>query len=101
MPDMYINGFERHQQIHPGAENHIENQPSPSNGYQIRVKDHLDPCWAEWFDGWELTNLENDEFLLCRTRVDQSALHGVLNKIRDLNLTLVSVTGIAENDDPI
>ncbi len=60
--------------------------------YQIRVKDHLETYWFAWFEGWEITNLENGEVLLSNPRVDHSALHGVLNKIRDLNLSLISVT---------
>jgi len=64
--------------------------------YEIRVKNHLDPCWHDWFDGWEITNLEDGEVLLTNASVDQSALHGALNKIRDLNLTLISVTQIPE-----
>ncbi len=60
-------------------------------GYEIRVKDHLDPCWWRWFEGWSLTNLNDGEVILRRSNVDQSALHGALNKIRDLNLTLLSV----------
>lgn len=63
--------------------------------YEIRVKNHLDPCWHDWFDGWEITNLEAGEVLLTNASVDQSALHGTLNKIRDLNLTLISVTQIS------
>jgi len=62
------------------------------SGYEIRVKDHLETYWLEWFEGWSITNLENGEVLLSKSRVDQSALHGALNKIRDLNLTLLSVT---------
>jgi hypothetical protein len=60
--------------------------------YEIRVTNHLDPCWQQWFDGWSLTNLGNGEVSLRRSNVDQSALHGALNKIRDLNLTLLSVS---------
>ena len=60
-------------------------------GYEIRVKDHLDPCWWHWFEGWTVTNLDNGEVSLNNASVDQSALHGALNKIRDLNLTLLSV----------
>lgn len=63
--------------------------------YEIRVKNHLDPCWRDWFDGWTITNLEDGEVLLTNASVDQSALHGTLNKIRDLNLTLISVTQIS------
>lgn len=62
--------------------------------YEIRVKNHLDACWQQWFEGWTLTNLSNGEVFLYRSGVDQSSLHGALNKIRDLNLTLLSVTRI-------
>ena len=61
--------------------------------YEIRVRDHLDTSWADWFDGWEITNLEGGDILLTSTTADQSALHGALNKIRDLNLKLISVVG--------
>jgi hypothetical protein len=69
-----------------------QNSCSGKAGYEIRVKDHLDTYWFEWFEGWTVTNLENGEVLLACARVDQSKLHGTLNKIRDLNLTLISVT---------
>jgi hypothetical protein len=66
--------------------------PCPSGtAYEIRVKDHLETYWFEWFEGWTVTNLEDEEVLLSSTSVDQSGLHGALNKIRDLNLTLLSV----------
>jgi hypothetical protein len=60
-------------------------------GYEIRIKDHLETYWFEWFEGWSVTNLENGEVLLKSLSVDQSKLHGALNKVRDLNLTLLSV----------
>jgi hypothetical protein len=60
--------------------------------YEIRIKNHLEDRWAEWFDGWTITNLENGEVLLSRINPDQASIHGVLNKIRDLNLQLISVT---------
>jgi len=59
--------------------------------YEIRLKDHLETHWASYFEGWSIENLENGELLLCNAHVDQAGLHGVLNKIRDLNLTLISV----------
>lgn len=65
-------------------------------GYEIKIQDHLETYWYEWFDGWEICNLENGEVLLRSAGVDQSALHGALNKIRDLNLTLLSVIRISE-----
>jgi hypothetical protein len=61
-------------------------------GYEIRVKDHLDTWWWHWFEGWTITNLEDGEVLLSHENADQSALHGALNKVRDLNLNLLSVT---------
>jgi hypothetical protein len=67
-------------------------------GYEIRVKDHLETYWFEWFEGWSVTNLENGEVMLKSDQVDQSKLHGTLNKIRDLNLTLLSVTCVQADD---
>jgi len=63
------------------------------------VRDHLDPHWGTWFEDWTITNLENGEVLLPSTRVDQFGLHGALNRIRDLSLTIISVVQIqAERD---
>ena len=70
-------------------------------GYEIRVRDHLETYWLSWFEGWSVTNLENGEFLVKSTGVDQSKLHGVLNKIRDLNLTLLGVRCIPADENPI
>jgi hypothetical protein len=61
------------------------------SAYEIRVQDHLDTHWNAFFEGWSLHNLENGEVLLTNPNIDQAGLHGVLNKIRDLNLTLLSV----------
>jgi hypothetical protein len=63
-------------------------------GYEIRVRDHLDPCWYAWFEGWTITNLVDGEVLLRNPVADRSGLHGALNKIRDLNLILISVAQI-------
>ncbi len=60
--------------------------------YEIKVKGHLDPCWSEWFMGVKLTYLEGNETLLSGPLADQAALHGILERIRDLNLKLISVT---------
>ena len=59
--------------------------------YEIRVKGHLDGRWSEWFDGLTIANVENGDAVLSGEIVDQSALHGVLNKVRDLGLPLMSV----------
>jgi len=62
--------------------------------YKIRVKGHLDERWSDWFDGLEITNLKNGETTLSGEIVDQAALHGVLAKVRDLNLALVAVSSV-------
>ncbi len=59
--------------------------------YEIRVEGHLDPNWSEWLDGLTITLLENGQTLLSGPLPDQAALHGVLNRIRDLNLQLIRV----------
>jgi hypothetical protein len=59
--------------------------------YRIRVKGQIDPKWADWFDGFSISRLDNDETLLTGSVPDQPALHGLLNKIRDLGLPLISL----------
>lgn len=59
--------------------------------YHIRVEGYLDPCWSEWLEGLTITHLPNGETLLSGLVADQTALHGLLNKIRDMNLPLISV----------
>jgi hypothetical protein len=69
--------------------------------YKIRVKGHLDGRWSDWFDGLEITNLQNGETMLYGEIVDQAALHGVLAKVRDLNLALVAVSTVdQQRQDP-
>lgn len=60
--------------------------------YEITIKGHLDPDWSEWLAGLKVTHLEGEETLLAGTLPDQAALHGLFERIRDLNLTLVSVS---------
>ena len=59
--------------------------------YQIRVRGHLSDAWVEWFDGLTIENLPNGEALLSGPVADKAALHGLLIKVRDLNLTLLAV----------
>lgn len=60
--------------------------------YEIKLRGHLDPRWSDWFAGLTLTHLEGDVTLLSGLLHDQAALHGLLERIRDLNLTLISLT---------
>lgn len=62
--------------------------------YEIRLKGHLDNRWAGWFGSLTITREDNGETLLSGPVVDQAALYGVLKKVRDLGLPLVSVIPI-------
>src|SRR5439155_26487034 len=62
--------------------------------YQIVVKGHLDSEWSDWFDGLTITLVDNGETILSGPIVDQTALHGVLIKIRDLGLPLLGLSRI-------
>ena len=59
--------------------------------YQIRIRGHLSDTWTEWFEGLTIENLPNGDSLLSGPVADKAALHGLLTKIRDLNLTLLAV----------
>ena len=62
--------------------------------YEIRLKGHIEPRWAAWFDGLSLTR-ERDGTTVTRCSViDQAALHGLLSKVRDSGLPLIAVTQI-------
>ena len=65
--------------------------------YEIRLKGHLDARWAEWFEGLTITLEENGDTLLTGPVIDQAALHGLLKKVRDLGLPLVSVNLVQTN----
>ena len=59
--------------------------------YQIRIKGHLGSQWTDWFEGLTITLEEDGNTLLIGAAIDQAALHGLLKKVRDLGMPLVSV----------
>jgi hypothetical protein len=65
--------------------------------YEIRVQGHIEASWSSWFDGLSLHHEGNGDTVLRGTIVDQAALHGVLGRIRDLGLPLVSVRRVTSD----
>lgn len=59
---------------------------------EIRLQGHLEPRWASWFDGMTLTQHSDGTTLIHGLVIDQAALHGLLQKVRDIGLPLISVT---------
>ena len=62
--------------------------------YQIRIKGHLGREWTDWFEGLAITLEDNGETLLTGPLIDQAALHGLLRKVRDLGVPLLSVNRV-------
>ncbi len=74
---------------------------STANGagrYEIRLKGHLESRWASWFDGLALTKESDGSTVIRGLVADQSALHGLLQKVRDLGVPLLSVTRIESEE---
>lgn len=76
--------------------NHLAPKIDPSQPpiYQIRVEGELDRSWADWFGGMTIAPQANGETLLTGAVIDQAALFGVLKKVRDLGMSLVSVNRV-------
>jgi hypothetical protein len=68
-----------------------ERLPDQPGDYRIRIGGHLAPQWADWFAGLTITPEEDGSTLLSGPVIDQAALHGILKKVRDLGMPLLSV----------
>jgi hypothetical protein len=79
---------------------HGDGKPGRAEQYEIRFLGRLGPRWAEWFDDMALSAEGDGVSVLRGPLVDQSALHGVLSRLRDLGLPLLSVTPI-DHDGPV
>jgi hypothetical protein len=66
--------------------------------YEIRIEGHLGSSWSSWFEGMVIRHEESGETVLFGSLTDQTAVHGVLMKIRDLGLPLVSVQRLGQTD---
>jgi hypothetical protein len=69
--------------------------------YEIKLQGHLDTQWSEWFYGMTITHERDGTTTLCGPLPDQTVLHSVLDRIRDMNLQLISVNQIVSDGQPI
>jgi hypothetical protein len=78
----------------------MPNEPYPTSNsnqpliYQIRIEGHLGQQWTDWFEGLTIVLEENGETLITGPRLDQAALHGLLKKVRELGMPLLSVNRV-------
>ncbi len=71
-----------------------KSEPSVPTVYQIKIKGHLDSQWTDWFEGMTITLEDNGNTFLTGPVIDQAALHGLLKKVRDLGMPLISVSPV-------
>ncbi len=87
------------------ADNHLlsdtyqPNLPESEALYEIRVKGHLDPSWSDWLGELTITPQPRGETLLTGSIVDQAALHGILDKLYAMNLTILSVVQVRNESE--
>ena len=77
----------------------MQRNRTTSINYQIRIEGHVGPHWADWFEGMSVTSELDGSTLLSGPVADQSALHGLLKKVRDLGMPLVSVLRVEPSSD--
>ena len=76
----------------------LKNEPGQPAIYEIRIKGHLGPNWENYFENLTIKQEEDGDTLLIGPVVDQSALHGLLKKVRDLGMPLVSIIQVQFNE---
>lgn len=76
-------------------------EPQEPAIYEIRLQGQLDSQWTGWFEGMSITSSEDGDTLLTGPVVDQAALHGVLKKVRDLGLPLLSVNRMTSGKEEV
>jgi hypothetical protein len=74
--------------------------PGQTGFYQIRIQGHLGLQWTDWFEGLSITLENNGDTLLTGPVIDQAALHGLLKKVRDLGMPLISVNCVGPDGRP-
>jgi hypothetical protein len=81
--------------------NSSDTNPGQPAVYQIRIKGHLGPHWSDWFAGMITTPQDNGDTVVTGLVIDQAALHGLLRKVRDLGVPLLSITEVQpDQQDP-
>ena len=73
------------------------NDPVATDRYEIRLEGRLDQRWSDWFEGFALTNESDGTTTLTGNVIDQAALHGLLRRVSDLGVTLLSVNTITSS----
>jgi hypothetical protein len=73
---------------------------SGAGRYEIRLTGHLDAHWSSWFDGLVVSHQDDGTTLIAGSVVDQAALHGLIQRVRDLGMPLLSVTRVADEAMP-
>ena len=81
------------------SESHTRRDSNPPEIYQIVLQGHLRSQWSDWFDGFTFTLDERGQTILVGPVTDQAALHGLLKKIRDLGLPLISINRLYPDEE--